>query len=417
MRLTFSPSRDAFLYATLLWLALAAVVAQNIFAFVFVLVFALIAMVLYSFAAPGSPQSTSAAYGLVVGALTASGITALVVVNRLGWLGDVNPYNAAAIAFGAVLVSWLLATATAIWFYGRLIAVPDGVMYIYTGFLGPRTVKGFTRFIPPSSRFWPLRAMVPLRQLKLDIDVSEIGTLQRTTPRRLPRYHGTNGPPKRDGEAGIDNIHRLELSAVCAIEPDHWRNLLKIPSDGLVGQLQKQYGGRSAWREQEFWSKIVGAYVKEIAEEQTRRVIYESGWSPLNVWQQQDVIADRIFERLVTEASEYGVQVHSLDIIEVAVDEPGAMRRKRDLTLLSETWQQQQSRLLESFQASLSRLGLQLTPKEIEQITRTHLLDLVRDLQHYGHLDYIVGELVADTTLSPTNGGQHGGHSPLRKIA
>lgn len=410
MRSNLYQSRDAFLYTSILWLALAAAAAQNLYASAFAFIFALIAIMLYFLAAPGELQSTAAAYLLGLGALAAGAIAALVGVSRLGVLNGIT-------GAAAVLASWLLTVAAALWFYNRLIIVPNGVLHVYTGFIGSWTVKGYAKIAPPPAILGRLRATVPVKQLKLNLDVAEIGTLQKAAPNLIARRVGDTGPPDDDGRAGISNIHRMRMSIICSIQPERWRELLRIPCDGLVSRLRTQHGGRGAWLSQEYWSDIVRGYVEEVADEQTRRVVYESGLSTLNIWQHQDAIADRIFERLVVDAEPYGISINFLDIVEVAVDEPGALRRTRDMALLGGAWQQQQSQLLETFHASLRRLGLQLSAKEIEQITRTHLRELMRDLQHYGHLDYIVSELVADSNLPPTNGSPSGGRPPFRKVA
>lgn len=322
-------------------------------------------------------------------ALGTAAVAGLLTVHRAGllnlWTGGL-----------AIAAGWAATGASALWYYQRLVLVPAGVMHTYTGPLRRRSVRGYSKIAPPAWFLERLQAIIPLRRLKVDVAVLEVGTRQGAAPGQAPRRINDTGPPRLERRPGIWNIHRIELAIEIAINPNSWRDLLVVPLDDLVAEQRAIYGGpgRNPWHEPRFWASIAKAYTHELAEELTRDVVHSTGWTALTIWQHKAQLAELIFGQLEAETRNYGIVIHRLEIIDVVIDEPLALRRSRDLELISQAWQQQQAMLLETFQESLERLGLQLGTEEISRLMQVHIHDLVSHLRRYGHLDQIVEELV-----------------------
>lgn len=402
--------RRAFLIGTCFWLALAVVAIPEPVVIAVTAVVAVIAVMLYSLIPSNGANSTLPASLLALVCMVAAPTGALLLIQRLdlltGWTWPL-----------AIVASWAITAAGVLRFYNRLVTIPPGMLHVYTGPIRIRSIPGYAKIARPNPLFERLQAVVPTRRLKLDLELAEIGTRQGSRPGRAPRRIVDTGPPEYDHQTGIWNIYRLDLAIELALSPEHWRAVNRIPCDELINQLRAEYGGRghNPWHEARYWTGLAKGYVGEIAEELTRELIHDTGWSPLDVWQRKDELARLILERLRHEADNYGIIIHSVDIVQVAVDEPEALRRTRDLELMGETWQRQQGLVLETFQTSLQRLGLQLTPAEIEHLTRVHLWDLVSHLQHYGHLDFIVDDLVAGLRFPHGRGRPGGGPPPSRR--
>jgi len=412
MRSNLYQIRAVLLYATLFWLALLAAVAPSLFTAAFVVLAIGIAVTLFMLIPASGEDSAFFAHTLAIVCLGVAATTALVIVARAGplalWLAPVT-----------IAASWAATAAAAFWHYNRLITIPTGIMHVYTSLLGSRVVRGYAKIVRPNPQFVRLQATVPTRRFKVDVDVFEIGTRPGASPGRVPRRSEDRGPPPLERRPGIWNIYRIQVAIELALSPGSWRSVLSIPSEDLIVEQRATHGGqgRNPWHEPRFWSGIAKSYIQELADELTRQIIHETGWSALTVWQRKGQLANLISEQLALQTEGYGIIIHTLDVIDIAIDEPNALRRTRDMELMSETWQHQQAMLLETFQLSLGRLGLQLNAEEIGQLTRVHLWDLVSHMKRFGHLDHIVAELVAGPTDVQHRSPPGESRPPFRKAA
>lgn len=404
--------RRPLLIGTLLWLAMAVMLTPDTLVVTAALIVAVAALLLYRLIAPNGERATLPAAILALVCFMAAATSALLILDQLalltGWSWPL-----------AVAASWGITLAGTLWAYNRLILVPSGMLHVYTGPIRTRTIHGYAKIPRPNPLFEHLQAVVPTRLLKLDLEITEIGTRHGSRPGRAPRHIVDTGPPASEQQTGIWNIYCLELAIELSLSPERWRTVNSIPCDELIHQLRTEYGGRgrNSWHEPRYWIGLAKGYIGEIAEELTRELVQDTGWSALSVRQRKNELAHMIRERLAPAADAYGIIIHTVDIVQVAVDEPVALRRTRDLELMGEAWQRQQGLVLETFQASLQRLGLQLTAAEVEHLTRVHLWDLVSHLQHYGHLDFIVSDLFGGMGFPAGRGHPDGGRPPSRRVA
>lgn len=403
MRNNLFQIRDAFFRSTAFWMFLTALLLRRPEVAGGALSVTAGAWLLYRAIPANGNGATGFANALAVWAYLAAAGAALLLANNFGlpqeWV------------WWAITVSiaWALTSAYGLRLYNNLVTVPPGVMHVYTSLLGARRVTGYAKIAPHFKLIERLQAVVPTALRRLDVDVTEIGTLQSTTSSGSTRRITERGPP--GGRTAIHNIHRIQIGIDFAIDPKRFYSLLTIPRDDVISQQRTEWGsaGRREWHNPSFWTGIARGYLSELIDELVRAVIHERGWSALVVWQYKDELAERVFEQLKEHGVLYGILVRDVSVTNVIVDEPSTLRRSRDLELVSETWQGQQARGLETFHETLESLGLKLTRQDIEALTRVHLLDMVRHLERYGDLDFLAGELAAEVGGHGQNGTNHDG--------
>ncbi len=389
MRTNLYQVRRALLTGTILWLGLAVLSTLTPTSFAAALALLAVAVLLYTLIDPSGEQAAVPVILLALVCFGSAAVSIVLLLHRLEWLNEWS-------WLPAIGAGWALTLAGVLRHYDRLITVSTGLQHIYIGPIRSRTVQGYRRIPPPFPLFERLLAVVPTRRLKLDFALDDVGTCPDPAP--VPdawRFNGVD-PPSPPEHAAIRNLHRVDLAIEFCIDPDYWWMVNQIPCDTLVNQLRSEYGaqGRNAWHDPRYWSDLARGYVQEIAEELTRKLVHDSDWSALEVWRRKDELAGRLFENLREQAAVYGVLLHSVDIVDVVVDQPEVVRRARTIELMGATWQREQALVLKTFHETLQRLGLRLTPEDIEHLCRVHLWDLVSHLQRYGHLDFIVQDLV-----------------------
>lgn len=409
MRNNLFQIRDAFFRSTVFWMFLSALLIRRPEFTGGALGVTAIAWLLYRAIPANGNGATVIANVLAVWAYLAATGATLLLTNYFGL-----PQNWVWSSI-TVAIAWALTSAYGLKLYNNLVTVPPGVMHVYTSLFGARRVTGYAKIAPHFKLVERLQAVVPTAPRRLDVDVTEIGTLQSRTSNGSNRRIDDRGPP--GGRIVIHNIHRIQIGIEFTIDPRRFYSLLTIPRDDVISQQRSEWGGvgRKEWHNPRFWTGIARNYLSELIDELVRAVIHARGWSALVVWQYKDDLAEQVFEQLKEHGAKYGIVVHDVSVTNVVVDEPNALRRSRDLELVSETWQGQQARSLETFHETLESLGLKLTRQEIEALTRVHLLDMVRHLERYGNLDFLAGELASEVG----GHGQNGTHpdGPRRRAA
>lgn len=377
--------RRALLGGAIFWLGLAVFSTFSLSTMVAGLALIGVAVWLYR----SSEEASLSAALLALLTLGVSAIAVVLLLHRLEWLSGWS-------WLPAVITAWMLTIIGVFRHYRRLITVPLGIQYVYTGLIGRRTVEGYRKIPPPLPFLEHLLAVVPTRRLKLDFSIEEVGVQGDAISESNALSLNGTGPPSMPQSSAIRNLHRLDLAIELSISPDRWWMLNLIPCNDLISQLRVKYGGqgRNVWHDLHYWSDLATGYVQEIAEEQTRKMVHSLRWSALDVMHRRDELAEHLYKHLRNQVEGYGIVIHSVDVINVMIDPVETMRRTREIELLGETWQRQQELLLERFNATLRHLGLNLMPEDIERLCRVHLWDLIGHLQRYGHLNWIVRDLV-----------------------
>lgn len=395
--------RDAFFRSTVCWMFLTALLLWRPEIAGGALIAILVAWVLYRAIPANGNGAAGFANALAIWAYLTAAAAALLVADHLGlaegWFWQ-------AVAIGS---AWALTGAYGLRSYNKLVTVPPGVMHVYTSLLGIRRVTGYAKIAPHVKLVERLQAVVPIALRRLDVDVTEIGTFQSVSSGVSTSGSDDRAPP--GSRTNIHNIHRVQIGIEFTIDPSRFYSLLTIPRDDIVSQQRDEWGGngQTEWHDPRFWAGLARGYLGELADELTRVVIHEMGWSAEVVWHRKDELGERLFEQLQDHGAMYGILVRDVNITNVVVDEPSALRRSRDLELVSETWQGQQARGLETFHETLESLGLKLTRHEIEALTRMQLLDMVRHLERYGNLDRLSEDLAIEVGGHGPNGPNHGG--------
>jgi hypothetical protein len=273
------------------------------------------------------------------------------------------------------------------------------VVHMYTIF-GRRSIRGPTRFWLLPSILGRITARLSLVAQKTTLTMTEIATSAVTLEREVggvlgKAHHGTRP----------DKVHTITLSVFFCLDPEKWDLLQRIPFFAAYqAEFAAKHGQRHAHREDHsFWNGLMEAWVREETDEYLRMLVHEQGWSPYYLAAQRLDVAHELQAVLASVAQEYGILIKQIEIIDVHVDAPAALREARNTALrargraeeaelMGDVILELQEAFLRRVQRSLQSAGL--SNSDIADIVRSQARELVGHMHQYGHLDHFLSEYV-----------------------
>jgi hypothetical protein len=286
-----------------------------------------------------------------------------------------------------------LAAGALVWGWQRRLPVRYGQQINLSSIFGWRMIRGPTRIRRPTGLLNRVISILPLRELKSDLHVSEIDTYGESGRSQGLRLVGSDTSDTAIS-LGPAKIHLVHLSISYRIDGDHWFLLNDIPQiERSKRELAPQFGGVQRAHEQPaFWELLLDRVVQHEVAEELRHVIHHGGWGATRVSDERETIANALLERLRALTPRYGLIFTAAELVAVAVDSPQTLRAARDTTLRGEA-------LLSLQGSQLERLRQQLrgyfNQAEIEEILRTHAVELSYYMHQPAQLSHFLDSLLA----------------------
>jgi hypothetical protein len=351
----------------------------------------------------GIAQLPQRAAGYVLGALTIS-VAAGMGAYLAHWGGLREP-----LLIGAT--SLLVAGVTGLWLVIRWSAQTpvyfSEIVYMSTIF-GWRSIRGPARYKKPPFWFGRVSARISLKVQKTTLKVREVATATAEA------FRDSTVLGKSTVGTRSDKLHGVDLAVCYLVDAPRWYLLYSIPHvERHMNELAPHYGGRRTAMEQAgFWSDLMERCIHEEAAEQLRTLIHKRGWSAGYVSEQRVAVAEALRATLGEDMAKYGIIVQDVELVDVQVDAPEALRDARNLALrarghaeevelVGDVLLELQEAFLRRVQRSLRNAGL--STADIAEIVRSQARELGWHLRQHGHLDYFLDDYMRQRR-SPAGG-------------
>lgn len=311
------------------------------------------------------------------------------------------------------LLSLLTAGSAALWLVLRWSAQTpvyfSEIVYMSTIF-GWRSIRGPARYKKPPFWFGKVSARISLKVQKTTLKVCEVATATSEA------FRDSAVLGKSSVGTRSDKLHGVDLALCYTVDAPRWFRLYSIPHvERHMQELAPQYGGRRQAMEQAgFWSDLMERCMREEAAEQLRTLIHKRGWSAGFVSEQRAAVAEALRAALGEEMAKYGMIVQEVELVDVQVDAPEALREARNLALrarghaeevelVGDVLLELQEAFLRRVQRSLRNAGL--STADIAEIVRSQARELGWHLRQHGHLDYFLDDYMRQRQRRPSAGG------------